>query len=169
MVSRTTMPNPNTDAAPEATDSDNDWANRLRSVLDARSALLVELNAASADQEAVIESRDTASLLELLAGRQRIVDRFVAGQPELLALTQSFDERLVTVAPAAADELRLRMRQLSEGLARITQRDEAAQMLLRQAKDETHAEMMRTNAGVGARQAYAGAKPSSNMFADRRG
>lgn len=144
------------------------WAARLRAVLDDRTALLAELEAATARQEEVIESRDTASLAELLAGRQRIVDRFLAGQPELLELTGAMEERMRAMSREDAEDLRRRVRAISDGLARVTARDDAAQALLRTAREETRAELRRTATGAGARAAYATRPEHSNRFADRR-
>ncbi|MDZ4756168.1 MAG: hypothetical protein SGJ11_16955 [Phycisphaerae bacterium] len=162
-----TNPVPNGQA--DADSSAGLWACRLTSVLDERARLLAELDAASSRQGAIIESRDTTLLLELLAGRQKIVDRFVAGQPELLALTDSFEDRIAALTPQHASELRTRMRELSEGLARVTARDEVAQTLLREARDEAHEELMRTNVGAGARAAYRGGAGPSNVYADQTG
>lgn len=148
------------------------WAARMRGVLDDRVALLAELHAASARQEEVIAERDAVALLELLTARQKVVDRFLAGQSELLALTEQFETQVSSLAQGEADELRGRLRSLSEGLHQVTSRDEAAQTLLRQAREETRAELMRTHSVTGARAAYASGsnRPAddSNRFADRR-
>ncbi len=148
------------------------WSARMRSVLDDRVALLDELTAVSARQESVIAARDTATLLELLNTRQRIVDRLLAGQQELLALTGEFETRVGELAAADAAELRARLRTLSEGLHRVTERDEAAQSLLREARDETRAELMRSHTQQGARSAYATnthrAGDDGTRYADRR-
>jgi hypothetical protein len=150
-----------------AHEPDRSWAERLDAVLADREALLAELDRVSATQADVIASRDTVKLLDLLGHRQRIVDRFVAGQPELLALTGEFEARVALLSPPLAEQLRSRMRGLGEGLGRITRRDEDAQQLLREAKEEARLELMRTNTGAGARAAYRDPARPSNVFADR--
>jgi hypothetical protein len=148
------------------------WSARMRSVLDDRVALLEELTAVSARQESVIAERDAATLLELLNARQRIVDRFLAGQHELLALTGDFESRVGELAVAEATELRARLRTLSEGLHRVTVRDEAAQSLLREARDEARTELMRSHTQQGARSAYGASThrvgDDGTRYADRR-
>jgi hypothetical protein len=151
----------------KAYESDLAWAERLAAVLADREALRGELDLVSATQADVIASRDTVKLLDLLCHRQRIVDRFVAGQPELLALTGEFEARAVLLPRTLADQLRDRMRGLGEGLGRITRRDEDAQRLLREAKEEARLELMRANTGAGARAAYHEPARPSNVFADR--
>jgi hypothetical protein len=144
----------------------------MRSVLDDRVALLAELTAASARQEEGIAQRDATALLSLLTARQAVVDRFLAGQSELLALTGEFESRVSALAPDEATALRSLLRSLSEGLHQVTARDEAAQALLRDARDETRGELMRTHSASGARAAYAsgaGRTPDdATRFADRR-
>lgn len=155
-----------------ARETDLPWSARMRTVLDDRVALLDELTAVSARQESVIAERDAASLLDLLNARQRIVDRFLAGQHELLALTGEFESRVGDLAAADAAELRARLRTLSEGLHRVTERDEAAQSLLREARDEARSELMRSHAQQGARSAYTTqphrAADDGTRYADRR-
>ncbi|MDZ4830696.1 MAG: hypothetical protein SGJ09_10930 [Phycisphaerae bacterium] len=157
------------------------WASRLRCVLDDRAALLAELQAASEQQDEIIESRDAARLMALMADRQVVVERFVSGQPELLDLTTSLEERLAQLPPVAADEIRHRVRSLSEGLSRITDRDELSQVELRRAREEARAELNRATTGAGARAAYGarvhgerGARASGHdlgrsVFADHKG
>ncbi|MBL9119794.1 MAG: hypothetical protein JNL80_07765 [Phycisphaerae bacterium] len=151
------------------------WASRMRSVLDERVALLSELDEASLRQQDVIASRDTQALMALLTARQKIVDRFVAGQSELLSLTETFEAHVHLIDPTEADGLRALLRTLAEGLTRVTTRDEAAQSALRQARDETRGELMKTNSAGGARSAYRATSTMSsrdqgdtNRFADRR-
>lgn len=172
MVSRLEQPLP---AYAESPADDLAWAARVRSVLDERMALLDELDQASARQEAIIASRDTQALMDLLDIRQRVVDRFVAGQGELLALTETFETHVSHLDGALAESLRARLRTLLDGLSRVTSRDEVAQDALRQAREEARGELMRAHVGGGARTAY---RTSSNLverdpgdnarFADRR-
>jgi hypothetical protein len=143
----------------------------MRSVLDDRMGLLAELDLASERQESIIASRDTRALLDLLAVRQKLVDRFVAGQAELLSLTERFESEVAGVAADEALRLRELLRTLSQGLDRVTARDEAAQAALRDAREETRNELVQTNVIGGARAAYrsSAVEPShSNRFADRR-
>lgn len=148
------------------------WAVRLRGVLENRRAILGELEAASVGQEALIEARDTTKLLQLLADRQRVVDRFVAGQAELLELTASLEERLAALPPAAAEPLRRGVREISSSLARVTAHDEEAHLRIRAARDEARSELQRANTGAGARNAYATTgihQGPRTAFADRKG
>lgn len=158
---------------------DADWATHMRRVLVERVALLGELDAASERQAEIIASRDGQAILALLEVRQRIVDRFVAGQAELLALTETFESQVSVLDPAEAEALRAMLRTLSEGLLRVTTRDEAAQGALRQARDETRGDLMTTNLAGGARAAYrsswtasrpgmTGEAGDTSRFADRR-
>lgn len=162
MVSRSS------DAA--AHESLDEWASRLRAVLDERAEILNELERASADQEGIIESRDAARIMALLEARQGAVDRFVAGQPELLAMTIAMDERLAGLPATDGELLRSRMRDLSARLARLTERDESAQVGLARARDEARGEIDRAGASARARVSYAvrTSEPHS-AFADQRG
>lgn len=166
MVSTANAGFPSPPTAPSA------WATRMRSVLDDRVALLGELTEASARQDEIIAKRDAVGLLELLTARQKVVDRFLAGQSELLAMTEVFETEVMQLSEAEATELRARLRSLSEGLHQVTARDEAAQTLLREARDETRGELMRTHTSSGARAAYtSGAARSpidTNRFSDRK-
>ena len=172
MVSRLEQPLPVHSQGPA---EDLAWAARVRRVLDERMLLLAELDRATERQEEVIASRDTQALMDLLDVRQRVVDRFVAGQGELLSLTETFESHVCHLDSALAESLRTSLRTLFDGLSRVTSRDEAAQDALRQAREETRGELMRAHTGGGARSAY---RSSTNLaardpgdtarFADRR-
>ncbi|MFO0828887.1 MAG: hypothetical protein U0572_12165 [Phycisphaerales bacterium] len=145
------------------------WADRLRLLLDDRAALLAQLEAVSARQDEIIERRDPDELGGLLAARQAVVDRFVAGQAELLEMTGTLDQHATTLPAGDSDELRRRIRSLADGLRRATERDDAAHEALRRARDDARVSLQRTSTGAGARAAYAARGTGEATFADRRG
>lgn len=145
-----------------------EWARRLSDVLEDRMVLLRDLESTSARQEEAIGRRDPAELMELVAGRQSVVDRFVAGQPELLELTQSFAERVGALPEADAAPLRAGMRRISEGLARIAASDDLARQALRAAREDTRVELERMSVGADARAAYGPTPRAGAVFADRK-
>jgi hypothetical protein len=145
-----------------------EWAVRLEEILDDRVRLLGDLEATVARQDDAIVRRDVAALAELLAGRQSVVDRFVAGQSELLELTQALADRAADVPRATVDALQARMRVVFDGLSRIAAHDDLAHAALRAARDETRAEIERTNVGGGAVAAYAARRVGGAVYADRK-
>jgi hypothetical protein len=159
----------NTDAT-TAADPGFARAMRLRAVLDDRATLLAELEAASARQDELVRSRETEALLGLLVERQRLVDRFIAGQGELLELATLLSEEPLPIGRDEAEALRRDIDAIVRGIARVSERDAATQELLRSVREGTRDELSRTERGSGARAAYGlRSAPTTPRFTDRRG
>jgi len=110
------------------------WTERLRSALAERHATIAELDALSDGAAiATLAGGDTARIRTLLAERQRLVDRLVAGQPEFLGLVADLERGLASVGPDEAKRLREGVADLAAALARVGEQSERAHAVVREA------------------------------------
>lgn len=165
------MTRPSDDRSGPDAEEATSWSQRLRAVLAERGALLEELESVGAHQETLVEEGRAEELLELLAARQSVVDRFVAGHEELVVLAGSLGEHAAELPAEETASLRLGVRSISEALERLTERDDRTQAMLRKTRESTREELRRTERGGDARTAYTHGHvgPGRPIFADRRG
>jgi len=110
------------------------WAVRLRSALIDRHATIAELDAMSDGAAiATLAAGDTGRIRTLLAARQRLVDRLVAGQPEFLSLVADLERGVSSLAADEARELRDGVAGFAAALARVGEQSERAHAVVREA------------------------------------
>ncbi len=140
-------------------------------VLTEQSTLADELSALSCRQAELIEAGRAEAVLELLAARERLMDRIVANQGRLAALEGDLAHGPAATATAEAD--RRRIRELAASvvtrLSEIVRRDESDRAALQARRDEVGAALNGLGAARRARHAYFDARRVKNRFADRQG
>lgn len=110
------------------------WAVRLRNALIDRHATIAELDAMSDGAAiATLAAGDTGRIRTLLAARQRLVDRLVAGQPEFLSLVADLERGVSSLAADEARELRDGVAGFAAALARVGEQSERAHAVVREA------------------------------------
>lgn len=110
------------------------WAARLRNALIDRHATIAELDAMSDGAAiATLAAGDTGRIRALLAERQRLVDRLVAGQPEFLSLVADLERGVSGLAADEARQLRDGIARFAAALARVGEQSERAHAVVREA------------------------------------
>ena len=139
---------------------------RVEELLEMQRQLFERLGALGDRQGALIDSDDSAGLLELLAQRQRLVD----GIGELNATLEPFRARwsavLGSLPEAERERVNRRLDALSELAARIAERDEADRARLEKRRDAVATELTQVSRGRGAVAAYGGGQAAAR-FQDR--
>lgn len=116
------------------------WAERLRAVIADRRATIAGLDAlADGGAIATLAGGDTARIRGLLAERQTLVDRLVAGQPEFLGLVADLERGLADLSPDDARTLRDGVADFAADLARVGEQSERAHAVVREACGGWHA------------------------------
>ncbi len=139
---------------------------RVEELLEMQRQLFERLDALGARQGELIDSDDSAGLLELLAQRQRLVN----GIAELNTTLEPFRARwgavLGSMPQAERDRVNRRLDALSELAGRIAERDEADRSRLQKRRDAVAAELTQVSRGRGAVAAYGPGRMPAN-FQDR--
>lgn len=140
-------------------------ADELIRLLTGQQDLVDRLDTLAGHQHTLIESGDCEALLDLLAQRQEVMDRFLAGQDGL--------DRLARSARDAGDDARKRIGGLiaaiTGGLDRIVSRDEEDRARLEISRDRASDERDVVRTARQARRAYVRAGAGDPRFADRQG
>ena len=153
-------------------------ADELIRLLTEQQELVDRLDQLAGRQAALIQSGECDALLDLLAQRQRIMDRFLASQDGLTELNRMVRD------PANLDRggdikgdidavTRRRISSLideiSSSLGRIVDRDEQDRALLRTSRDRTGEELAGLRTARQAQRAYVTPGRRTPRFADRQG
>lgn len=144
------------------------WPVSLIAVLEEQDALARELSDLAAGQAALIDTGKTEALLGLLATRQRLVDRFVAGQGALGQLSAELEARSDDLSADQRDRIRSLLDNVTAGLATVMRQDEQDQKLLQTARASQQKQIEGVDVGRSARNAYINTQAASR-FTDHKG
>ncbi|MHC4416023.1 MAG: flagellar export chaperone FlgN [Planctomycetota bacterium] len=144
-------------------------ADTLVELLEQQQGLVQELGHLARRQAALIEAGRTDALLELLAQRQQIMDRFVSSQDSLAELTESMRGGGGHVAEERRERVSTLVDSISRDLSEILHRDEQDRAALRANRDRTADQLTGLGTAKQAHQAYFKARAVNNRFADRQG
>jgi hypothetical protein len=148
------------------TKQDNQWQ-IVEGLLERQQELFSRLDDMSARQSQLIESDQTDQLLELLAGRQGVVDQIAQTSSMLEPYRASWE----SVMSGADDQSRIRIRRRLDALAglaeRVATRDETDRRTLEQRRESIASELVQVNRGRGAMAAYRSGGEAGPMLHDR--
>jgi hypothetical protein len=145
------------------------WEQALGAVLGEQRALVDALRPLAGRQRQLIEGGDTAALLEVLAARQGLIDRFMEADRRLGRLSEQMRRHVVELPPARRLALRERIDGINRDLEAVMASDEEDQRLLSAARSAAGQEIAAVDQGRAARAAYGRGRGAENQFADERG
>ncbi len=145
-------------------------AERVAEILDRQIELFERLEALSADQRRLIDSRDTEALLALLSRRSNLVQRLDSVGKEFAPFRARWSEVLRTLAEAQRQSIENRLSQLEAVAERVAKRDEEDRLALAGERDDAARELASIKQGSAAVAAYGpGQARSEPRFHDREG
>jgi hypothetical protein len=144
------------------------WAASVIGALEAQHALIEELAPLAERQGELIREGRSDALLDLLAQRQQIIDRFLTEADRLSGEVGDLTGRLESLAGPTRDRIRGLVSEIDARLAHVLTLDERDQQSLRDARDETRQQLAGLDTGRTARNAYV-ARAATNRYADHRG
>ena len=148
-------------------------ADELIRVLTEQQELVDRLDQLAGRQAALIQSGECDALLDLLAQRQRIMDRFLAGQDGATELNRKVRDAANwdkgNIDAATRRRISSLIDDISSSLGRIVGRDEEDKALLRTNRDRTGEELTGLRTARQAQRAYVTPRRRTPRFADRQG
>jgi len=142
---------------------------RLKACLDRQHDELSELAALCPEQRSAIDDGRMDDLLDLLARRQRVVDRLSARERELNAMHAAWKSSEGSAGEREREEIDRRLAALSELAARVSRHDESDRERLSVLRDDAARRVAGVSKGRGAVGAYGRAPESGPRFQDREG
>ncbi|MDR1613579.1 MAG: flagellar export chaperone FlgN [Planctomycetota bacterium] len=128
-----------------------------------------KIMALSERQRKIVEERREGELLELLADKQRLIDR----HETLMKKTQELRERWERARARAAtrDKVEKAWERLRDVLNEVVRLEDASRAMLQDAKDKVSRDINRIQRGKIANKAYGGGRlpPPQARFSDRKG
>ena len=112
-----------------------DWPDALIRLLERQERLIRQLADLVSQQADLIVNEQTDDLLELLAERQQIIERFTAAQDELGQLTDHLDVRLPEVDVARRERIERLIDAVGDQLDDVMAQDEIDQRKLQVARE----------------------------------
>lgn len=112
-----------------------DWPDALIRLLERQERLIRQLADLVSQQADLIVNEQTDDLLELLAERQQIIERFTAAQDELGELTDHLDVRLPEVDVARRERIERLIDAVGDQLDDVMAQDEIDQRKLQVARE----------------------------------
>lgn len=136
-------------------------------VLEAQSALFGQLDALSQRQALIIAEDDPERLLEILAERQRVIDRIEGARRELEPVRVQWEAQLARMDPAWRKDVGARVDALARLAEGVAKRDDEDRKTLMQRREDVARELAAVTAGGRAAAAYGPRGDGGARFQDR--
>ena len=143
-----------------------DFGSKLINLLTQQQLLYRQLQQLAQKQRSLVDGRDPETLLKLLAGRQRLIDRLTAVDRDLQPLRADWQQMARALPTEQRSEAENLVASVKEILADILARDEQDSRTLAACQKEVGDEIAAASQGQRMNQAYAqaGSVPDSRYF-----
>lgn len=142
---------------------------QISGVLDQIHALYQDLETVSRSQDELVERDDADELLELLAGRQEIVDRLSELDRTFVPLRLGWEQSAPSATPGQRAQVKSRLDAINDLALWVAHRDGAATLRLQRRRDALAEELASLGRSKDARNAYASPHAHGPRFQDREG
>ena len=150
------------------TDSNNS-THCLITMLKEQNSLAHELAHLSSKQSELIETGQTDALLSVLSVRQGIINKFVASQGKLAAMSVEVQSPTKEISDSLRKQIASLVEAINIKLAEVMNSDKQDQDRLQVGKSRTKGQLAELDAGGKAHRAYTNVPQAINRFADSQG
>ena len=144
------------------------WVMELERELSDRSRLVDRLDDAVGRQDALIEQEDAASLIDLLAQRQLVVDEIEAGAERLASLLDRFEQEGAQLPLHRVTAVRELVRRIADRLDSVLAADARACSLVNDLMSRLRGELEGATVASRAVHAYHAPGTTDARFSDRK-